>query len=123
MTKAKRSLEERIADEERKENEARERVKQFAAKKKQLEKRKKEEDRKKRTRRLIECGAVVESVLGRSLVDGDAERLMNFLNLQERNGNYYSRAMGPGDTEDGKTGLEKTEKPDDETGRRDAERM
>lgn len=120
---AKRTLEERIADEARKETEAMERAKQFAAKKKQLEKRKKEEDRKKRTKRLIECGAVAESVLGRPLVDGDATRLMNFLNLQERNGNYYTRAMGPGDTEDGKTGLEKTEKPDDETGMRDAERM
>ena len=72
---------------------------------------------------MIECGAVAESVLGRPLVDGDAARLMNFLNLQERNGNYYSRAMGPGDTEDAKTGLKKAENPNVEAGMSDAERM
>lgn len=96
---AKRTLEERIADEARKEAEAMERAKQYAAKKKQLERKKNEQDRKKRTKRLIECGAAAESVLGRPLVDGDAARLMNFLKLQERNGHYYSRAMGAGETE------------------------
>ena len=120
---AKRTLEERIADEERKETEAMERARQYAAKKKQLERQKREQDRKKRTKRLIECGAVAESVLGRPLVDGDATRLMNFLNLQERNGNYYTRAMGPGDTEFGKAESEKAEKPDDETGTNEMDRM
>ena len=106
MTRSKRTLEERIADEARKESEAMERAKQYAAKKKQLERKKNEQDRKKRTKRLIECGAAAESVLGRALVDGDAARLMNFLKLQERNGHYYSRAMGAGTIENKDTGEE-----------------
>ena len=48
---AKRTLEERIADEARKETEAMERAKQFAAKKKQLEKRKRTRKKRKRERK------------------------------------------------------------------------
>ena len=123
MTRATKTYEERILKMDQKEQELSEKLRQYQAKKKQLERQKREQDRKKRTKRLIECGAVAESVLGRPLVDGDATRLMNFLNLQERNGNYYTRAMGPGDTEFGKAESEKAEKPDDETGTNEMDRM
>ena len=68
-------------------------AKQLQEQKKLLEKQKKEADRKARTKRLIEIGASVESVLGRDFRDGDNIRLMNFLKSQERNGKYFSKAM------------------------------
>ena len=35
----------------------------------------------------------MEKVLDRPLVEEDVMRLMNFLNQQERNGKYFTRAM------------------------------
>ena len=66
----------------------------------ELEKKKKEvlrnistEQRKQRTRRLIQAGAIVESVMNRPLEEADLPKLQSFLWRQERNGRYFSKAM------------------------------
>lgn len=51
------------------------------------------EKRKKRTHLLCQIGGTVEKVLDRPLVEEDVMRLLNFLNQQERNGKYFTRAM------------------------------
>lgn len=66
---------------------------QLDAQAKAIKKRKSEEDRKKRTRRLIELGGIVESVLGRDTTEEDKITLLNFLKNQESNGNFFSKAM------------------------------
>ena len=78
--------EERIADLQKKQE-------QLKAQEKALKKRQSEDARKKRTRRLIELGGIVESVLGRETTDDDKMRLMNFLKKQEANGGFFSKAM------------------------------
>lgn len=69
---------------------------QLQARERELKKRKSEEDRKKRTKRLIELGGIVESVLGRPTTDEDKIRLLNFLKKQETNGKYFTNAMNDG---------------------------
>ena len=66
---------------------------QLDAQEKAIKKRQSEDERKKRTRRLIEMGGIVESVLGRATTDDDKIRFMNFLNKQESNGKFFSKAM------------------------------
>ena len=66
---------------------------QLKAQEKELKRRQSEAERKKRTRRLIELGGIVESVLGRPITDEDKIRLQNFLKKQERNGGYFTKAM------------------------------
>ncbi len=83
---AKRTVEERINDVE-------EQMEQLKAKQRALKKQQSEAERKKRTKRLIEMGAIVESVLGRATTDDDKKRLEDFLKMQERNGLYFSKAM------------------------------
>ena len=51
------------------------------------------EERKKRTHLLCQIGGTVEKALDRPLVEEDVMRLLNFLNQQERNGKYFTRAM------------------------------
>ena len=51
------------------------------------------EERKKRTHLLCQIGGTVEKVLDRPLVEEDVMRLLYFLNQQERNGKYFTRAM------------------------------
>ena len=51
------------------------------------------EERKKRSHLLCQIGGTVEKVLDRPLVEEDVMRLLNFLNQQERNGKYFTRAM------------------------------
>ena len=68
-------------------------MEQLEAQKKALEQKQKEEERRKRTKRLIELGGIVESVLGRPTVDDDKARLLNFLNRQEVKGNFFTKAM------------------------------
>lgn len=84
MTESKNNLQERIEKQE-------EKIQQEQEKLKQLKARYQEEERKKRTRRLIEIGATVESILGfeiseeklnlfaNSLKDSK-EKLQNYLN-------------------------------------------
>jgi len=84
--------------EERKAN-IQKRIDQLQEEERNLDRKHKEEERKKRTRRLIEMGGIVESVLGRPTTDEDKVRLENFLKMQERNGSYFSRAMNAGATQ------------------------
>ena len=90
---SKKSLDERINEKNEQLQKALVTAKQYEAQVKQLERRRKEEERKKRTRRLIEIGGSVESVLGREFVDGDIIRLMNFLKDQNARGGYFTAAM------------------------------
>lgn len=90
---SKKTLEERINEKNEQLQKALVTAKQYEAQVKQLERRRKEEERKKRTRRLIEIGGSVESVLGRAFEDGDIIRLMNFLKDQNARGGYFTAAM------------------------------
>ena len=90
---SKKTLEERISEKNEQLQKALVTAKQYEAQVKQLERRRKEEERKKRTRRLIEIGGSVESVLGRAFEEGDIIRLMNFLKDQNERGNYFTLAM------------------------------
>lgn len=81
-----KSFEERIAELQKKQD-------QLKAQERALKKRQSEDARKKRTRRLIEMGGIVESVLGRETTDEDKIKLMNFLKKQEANGKFFSKAM------------------------------
>ena len=83
---SQRSYDERL-------NELLKKQEQLKAQEKALRKRQSEEERKKRTRRLIELGGIVESVLGRPTTDQDKVRFMYFLKLQEKNGGFFSKAM------------------------------
>ena len=83
---AQKSYDERL-------NELLKKQEQLKAQEKALRKRQSEEERKKRTRRLIELGGIVESVLGRPTTDQDKVRFMYFLKLQEKNGGFFSKAM------------------------------
>ena len=60
---------------------------------KQLKARKSQEERKARTKRLIEIGASVESVLGRPIEKDDLPNLIKFLEDQEDRGRWFSKAM------------------------------
>lgn len=66
---------------------------QLEAQAKAIKKRKSEDERKKRTRRLIELGGIVESVLGRDTTEEDKIRFLNSLKKQEANGKFFSKAM------------------------------
>lgn len=70
-----------------------EKAKQYQAQMKRLKQQQKAEERKKRTHLLCQIGGIVEKVLDRPLVEEDVMRLLNFLNQQERNGKYFTRAM------------------------------
>ena len=83
---AKRTYDERIEELMRKQE-------QLKAQERQLKKLQNVEERKKRTKRLIEMGAIIESVLGRPVTDEDKERLRSFLRKQEINGSFFTKAM------------------------------
>ena len=116
----KRTLDERIQEKDNLMQQLLTKAKQYEAQIRQLEKRKKEEERKARTHRLITIGGVVSSVLNRDFVEGDDMRLMNFLKTQERNGNYFSKAMNKGapDTAKKETASD-TESHDEPSGQTD----
>lgn len=61
--------------------------------KEQLKARKSQEERKARTKRLIEIGAAVESVLGRPIEHDELPKLIDFLKTQEQRGHFFSKAM------------------------------
>lgn len=55
---------------------------------------KKREERKARNHRLIQMGAVIESVLGRPITDEDIPRLLDLLRfLEDEDDHYFSEAM------------------------------
>jgi hypothetical protein len=70
-----------------------EKQKQLKAQEKALKARQIQTERKIRTKRLIEVGAVVESVLGRPIEKEDLPNLLMFLQQQEQRGNFFSKAM------------------------------
>ena len=115
MPRSKKSIEERIDIKDDEIQKLLERANQLKAQKRQLEQRKKAEDRKARTHSLIVIGGVVASVLNRDFVDGDDMRLMNFLKQQERNGNYFSKAMNKGASDTAKEETESATESDDVT--------
>ena len=59
----------------------------------QLKARKSQEERKARTKRLIEIGAAVESVLNRPIEHDELPKLIDFLKTQEQRGHFFSKAM------------------------------
>lgn len=71
----------------------REKQAQLKAQEKQLLAKEREKERKARTKRLIEIGGAVESVLGRPIEKEDLPLLIAFLQRQEERGNYFSNAM------------------------------
>ena len=83
---AQKSIDEQLDELKRRQEQLKEQAKA-------LQKRKSEEERKKRTRRLIKLGAAVEHVLGRETTDEDEARLLRFLNRQEINGRFFTKAM------------------------------
>lgn len=93
MAKSTRSIGERIQEKDLQAQKLMEKAKQYEAQRKQLVKRQQEEERKKRTHRLIQIGAAVESVLGSAIEEEDIPKLIAFLNKQEANGRFFSKAM------------------------------
>lgn len=81
-----RPTEERIAELDKK-------IEQIKAQKKAILQREKQAERKARTKRLIEIGGAVESVLGQPIEKEDLPKLINFLKQQEERGHYFSKAM------------------------------
>ena len=68
-------------------------MEQLKARKRDLAARHSKEERKKRTKRLIEIGATVESVLGHPIEHDDLKKLEKFLRSQDERGNYFTNAM------------------------------
>ena len=83
---AAKTYEERIADLQKKQS-------QLKARENALKKKQAADEAKKRSHRLIELGAIIESVLGRSTTEEDKLKLLNFVKKQETNGHYFTRAM------------------------------
>ena len=86
MPSTKRTIEEQIAELQKKQKELKEQEKRLRAKKSK-------EERAKRTKHLIEIGGTIYSILGREYVEGDIERLAAFLKGQDSGGGYFSKAM------------------------------
>lgn len=86
MPKSKKNFEEQLADLEKKQEELKEEKKRLIAKHKA-------DERKKDTHEKILLGGAVKAVLGRPYIDGDEQRLKEFLKKQERNGNFFTKAM------------------------------
>ncbi|MFV0363248.1 MAG: DUF3847 domain-containing protein [Suipraeoptans sp.] len=99
MSSQRKSIEERVAELEKKEQASLEKAKQYSAQKKALDKQFKEVERKKRTNRLCQIGGAVESVLGKTIEIEDISKLIEFLNRQESNGRFFSKAMCKSDEE------------------------
>ena len=90
---SKKSLDERLEEIKKKQE-------QLKAQEKALKKKQTDEERKQRTKRLIEIGGAVESVLKKSLGDEegvireeDISALISFLQQQEDRGRYFSKAI------------------------------
>lgn len=69
------------------------RLEQIRAQKKALIAKEKIAERKARTKRLIEIGAAVESVVGFPILKDDLPKLINFLKQQEQRGCFLTNAL------------------------------
>lgn len=93
MSSQRKTYEERMAELEKKEQDSLTKAKQYSVQKKELDRQLKEIERKKRTNRLCQIGGAVESVLGCIIEIDDIPKLIEFLNKQESNGRFFSKAM------------------------------
>ena len=84
--RTRKTLQERLEEIE-------EQKRQLLEKKKKLEAEIKRDDRKARTKHLIETGRAVYSVLGDEYKEGDIDKLIAFLKLQDERGKLFSKAM------------------------------
>lgn len=75
----KKTYDERIAELEEKKEKEIQKLEQLKAKKKKLEQQQKALERKARTKRLIETGAIIESVLGRPLEKDEIEDIKKII--------------------------------------------
>lgn len=89
----KKTVEERIA-------ELQKRQEQLKAQEKALKAKQIQAERKSRTKRLIEIGGAVESVLGKPIEKQDLPKLISFLKQQEERGQYFSKAMASAPSEE-----------------------
>ena len=89
----RKTTEERITTLNKKMEPLREKLDQLEKQKEALESAKKEADRRARTHLLIQVGGVVAHYLDRELMDGDDDLLGTFLEQQEKNGHFFTRAM------------------------------
>ena len=92
MATEKRSIDERISELQEKQKQLKEQEKKLKAQQSQAE-------RKNRTKRLIEVGATVESVLGKPISKEDLPKLKKFLEKQEQKGQWFSQAMNEKEVE------------------------
>ena len=111
----RKTVEERNADLK----DLREQIKKMQNKAREMAKRNKVQERKERTKRLIEIGAVVESVYGQAIVNELLPYLQKFLEGQNERGNYFSKALDEGRKILGLDEKEKTET--DESQKKDVE--
>ena len=100
MSTNRRSLDVRVAEKQRLLEAEMKKLKAYEAQLKALNAKKRDEDRKARAHRLIEVGAAVESILGEPITKEMLPQLLDFLERQERNGKYFSKAMGVNRTEE-----------------------
>lgn len=70
-----------------------EKQKELNAQERELTSQMKQEKREERIKHFIEIGKAVYSVLGDSYQDGDVEKLIDFLKMQNQRGNYFTKAM------------------------------
>ncbi|MBS6560505.1 MAG: relaxasome subunit MobC [Clostridiales bacterium] len=68
-------------------------MEQLKAQEKAIKARQAQAERKARTKRLIEIGAIVESVLGKSIEKEELPKLKTFLEEQENRGHFFSKAF------------------------------
>jgi hypothetical protein len=68
-------------------------MEQLKAQEKAIKARQAQAERKARTKRLIEIGAIVESVLGKPIEKEDLPKLKAFLEEQEKRGHFFSKAL------------------------------
>ena len=110
MPRTRKTYEEQLEANENQIQKHLNKVQELKEQQKDICRRKKTAERNARTKRLVEIGAVAEGILGRKFKEGDNDRFMKFLNRQEYNGKFYSRAMN----EQGENGP--AESPDEPEG-------
>lgn len=66
---------------------------ELKAQERSLKAKKSAQERKARTKRLVEIGATVESVLGKPIEKEDLVKLKIFLEDQEERGKFFSKAL------------------------------
>lgn len=89
-----KSIKDKIAELELKEQQLQEQAKQAAAQRKQLLARQKEQERKERTHRIAKIGGAVEAALGIDMTDEMIELFISWLNDQNARGRYFYNALG-----------------------------